>query len=575
MDFIEKSYKELSDQGLIGLDSMSRIVELIDNKYISPNLINNIFEYYMNNENLLVIKEYSKYFNNKELIKWICNIVKINRDDIILDGNVKINSFIDYLIQNNIPKEKLYGIQTNDIIRKLSLKNLSFNTNKDFSDNISNTDIIFNDVPFNNKTFDVIFLDFPSGIHNIIHANCCQKIKKLKIRGTKSEPLLLQFVMMSLNKNGRAALIVPDSLLFSDSLQPIQTRKYLVENYNLKKIVELDESKSSLLYFENNGTTQDILFSKLVGGMETNIMKLNSKTLNSNYSLYHKHYSDIIKPKNNELKYDSLENFLEISFEIPTKKLYIVLDKYYKNSESIQFNKEGYIYMTNKSDNDFYIHYIYHILGSEYEKFTKGKMLQFDIDKLTKYMVPVLDMETQKSICNYLMVSNNIINNNNQYIENNNKMKDYLINSIPKRETVELQNISELYNGPSLNKKLIGIIRNGLMAGTVYILNENEQLSNNSHYILITDEQYNLDYVYYMMKHSERDLQDLANLTSQPNLNKSNLMSYKILSIKKPSQMEIVSYCKDFDTNIEKYNMINKNIREKNIIDIILKLNNM
>ena len=37
------------------------------------------------------------------------------------------------------------------------------------------------------------------------------KIKKLKLRGTKSEPLLLQLIMCSLNKNGRAVLVVPDS----------------------------------------------------------------------------------------------------------------------------------------------------------------------------------------------------------------------------------------------------------------------------------------------------------------------------------------------------------------------------
>ena len=47
---------------------------------------------------------------------------------------------------------------------------------------------------------------------------------------------------------------------------------------------------------------------------------------------------------------------------------------------------------------------------------------------------------------------------------------------------IELNKICNLVTSQT-NKKLIGIIRNGLTAGTVNIINENTVLSNNSHYL--------------------------------------------------------------------------------------------
>ena len=63
---------------------------------------------------------------------------------------------------------------------------------------------------------DVILANEPMGIKNIVHASCCERIKELKIRGTKAEPLFLQLFMQALNDGGRCAVIVPDGVLFNE-----------------------------------------------------------------------------------------------------------------------------------------------------------------------------------------------------------------------------------------------------------------------------------------------------------------------------------------------------------------------
>ena len=583
-EIIKTTYNSLSDEGYKGLDSIQKLLSI--HKIKDYDTLDSVFNYYFENENLADIREYSRFYNKREHVKWIVNMVKLDKNKIetVLDGNVKINSFLeevvsfyknDKIYQDKI-EEKIFGIQTNDIIREISLLNYT---------NIVSTDVLTTDIPFKINSYDIIFFDFPMGIHNIIHANCCSKIKKLKIRGTKSEPLLLQFVMTSLNKKGRAVLIVPDSLLYSDSLQPIQTRKYLLEHFNVKKIVEL-EGMTSILYFENNGKTTNIEFSKLSDSIETPIMKLSVANINVNSSLYYKHYSDINKPTNNTITYKEAGELLNFN---TSNSNTLVLDKYYKNNESIRIESNELqemkitcenIYITDKDSSYFNINYLYYVLQSEYSKFTKGKMMQFDIDKIRKHKIPILSKMVQQSISNYMKLSKNIIDNNILYIKNYQEMKKSLLDTIPTDNMVELGSICNLYNASLPNnskpKKLIGIIRNGLTAGTVNLIKEDAVLSNNSHYIELNSTQnYMIEYVYNMMKHNETKLIELANLTPQPNLNKSNLLSFKIAGLDRNNQQQIIIYCNDFDNNIEKYKHINENINNKNIIDIVLKLNNI
>ena len=243
----------------LDVQTLSKLELEISNSNIDKKIyIKDLFKFYINNDNLNNVKEYSKYYNNDKLTEWITNFINPLDNNInIYDGNIKINSYLERITNNN----KIYGNQPNEQVYELIIFDLYLNNKLDLCKHISNHDILYEDIiskkdsSNHDSFFDLILYDFSNNQHNIIHANCCTKIKKLKIRGTKYEPLLLQLIMMSLNKNGRALLIVPDILLFGNSTQVIETRKYLIDNFNVKKVCQLDESllniksiKKSILY---------------------------------------------------------------------------------------------------------------------------------------------------------------------------------------------------------------------------------------------------------------------------------------------------------------------------------------
>jgi restriction endonuclease S subunit len=106
----------------------------------------------------------------------------------------------------------------------------------------------------------VILANMPFGLKGIKHAECCERVNNLKIRGTKSEPLFLQLMMVSLALGGRCAVVVPDGMLVNSSSCHNDTRKYLLDHFELKRVIKMNGQyfmntgiKPSILFFENTG----------------------------------------------------------------------------------------------------------------------------------------------------------------------------------------------------------------------------------------------------------------------------------------------------------------------------------
>ncbi len=624
---VNDTYYDLSIKNMS--DNIIETIKQFEVSELNPlSLINDIFYYHYQMDNLSVIKDYIKYYNNKLLSSWIVDLAnpkidskKGNITETIFDGNLKINSFLDIIIEkanknkinwaNN--KDKLFGLQTNHLVKDMCMANLTIGMKEVFGKNVISNDILLNDIGTNINSFDLILFDMPNGLHNIVHASCCNKIKKLKIRGTKSEPLLLQLIMTSLNKNGRAVVVVPDSLLFSDSIQPIETRKYLLENFNVKKIVQIDEAlyfgrgiKNSILYFENNGKTSLVEFSKISLNnnniVETKLVDMSfDKIKNNIHSLYYKNYENTITSNiNDKMEYVSINDVFNIYTNEEIKNSnnkVLTLNKYYKNDNSVcvydnvksiklsdKDNKDNTIayYFVDKANKEyvdgFMIKYLESVLRSKHEQFVKGKMNQFDINKINEIKIPVLSKIKQLAVCNYINISNKIVANNNEKINMFKELKRCVMDSIHSESFVELKTITKLYLGEKLSdNKLIGIIRNGLTAGSVYRPDDINQISTNSHYLVMsaTGSKYNLDFVYHWLLHNEDKLKELSNLTSQSNLNQNNLLSFKIPEIDIEKQNEVVSYCNDFESQIIKYELDNKSNMEKDIWSTVLKLHNI
>jgi len=114
--------------------------------------------------------------------------------------------------------------------------------------------------------YDLILANMPFGLKGIKHADCCERVKDLKIRGTKSEPLFLQLMMVSLNRGGRCAVVVPDGMLVNSSSCHNDTRKYLLNNFELKRVIKMKGQffmntgiQPSILFFENTGKPTSVV----------------------------------------------------------------------------------------------------------------------------------------------------------------------------------------------------------------------------------------------------------------------------------------------------------------------------
>ena len=236
---------------------------------------------------------------------------------------------------------------------------------------------------------------------------------------------------------------------------------------------------------------------------------------------------------------------------------------------------EHYIVSKKLDMYNFNVKLLENIVRTKHLNLVKGKMNQFDISKITQIEIPIISDLIKKSICDYLEITNQVISDNNNKILNTQKLKSCLLNSICSDKLIPIENIVKLHDKKSEldNTKMIGVIRNGMTAGQVYILDKVENISTNSHYLKLSDINYLIDFIYQYLKHNETKLKDLSNLNPQPNLSQTNLLNFKIPILSMENQIELITHCNDFDSIINKYEANNRVLIEKDIMGTILKIN--
>ena len=161
---------------------------------------------------------------------------------------------IDWAVQ----QKEIHGCDTDPKVAGVARLNLFMETGGNRSTNLLTHDSLYGDLT--QTQYDVILANMPFGIKGIKHADCCERVKNLKIRGTKSEPLFLQLMMVSLARGGRCAVVVPDGMLVNSSSCHNDTRKYLLDHFELKRVIKMNGQyfmntgiKPSILFFENTG----------------------------------------------------------------------------------------------------------------------------------------------------------------------------------------------------------------------------------------------------------------------------------------------------------------------------------
>ena len=177
-----------------------------------------------------------------------------------------LTAFIKYFKKNHADKpidwsvqeKEIHGCDTDPRVAGVSRLNLFMETGGNPTTNLRTHDSLYGDLI--QTGYDVILANMPFGLKGIKHAECCERVKDLKIRGTKSEPLFLQLMMVSLNKGGRCAVVVPDGMLVNSSTCHNDTRKYLLSHFELKRVIKMKGQ-----FFMNTGIQPSILFFEKTG----------------------------------------------------------------------------------------------------------------------------------------------------------------------------------------------------------------------------------------------------------------------------------------------------------------------
>ena len=509
---------------LESIDNFIKIIKLVDTLdleklEIDKDIIGTIYELHLKTGSAGGgMRDLGQYFTHRSVIEYMIGLCdpKMIGDKIekIIDPTCGTGGFLTMTVKylnkkyKNIDWEKnsdrLIGFDLDENVVNITKINLLIEA-KTHMDKIICRDTLYNDMKITEEQgelmADVLLCNEPMGIMNLQHANCCDRIKNLKIRGTKAEPLFLQLFMEALNANGRCAVVVPDGVLFNESNLHQGTRKKLIEEFNLVKVVALNDKEfflntgvqTSILYFENNGKTTNTTFSSISLSdnelVEEHIMDVNYDTLvKNNYSLFINKYKVSLENRIDGIEYKKLgdictflpkskrpasfgKNIGEFEFFTSSMKIKRCDIADYKEKSliigdggvaninySCNFSCSDHNYVLICNDKNINIKYLYFYLRfniSIIELGFKGSTLKNLSKNFVKELeIPIPSLEVQNAIVEQL----DVINENNstckkQIDEFKKIMKYYVKTNTLFGEEKRLEDICEFQNGKTITKK--------------------------------------------------------------------------------------------------------------------------
>jgi len=497
----------------------------LSNKY---DIIGTIYELHLKSGTSNAMRDLGQYYTHRLAINFmikLCEPVLKKNGSIekIVDPTMGTGGFLTMSVKylndkykNKIDwsknKNNLYGFDIDDNVKNMALLNLLLEMGELCKDTIAKQDTLHNDMKLPNDTIfekaDVILANEPMGLKNITHASCCERIKELKMRGTKAEPLFLQLFMQSLADKGRCAVIIPDGVLFNDSNLHNDTRKYLVENFNLKKIIALNDDfflntgvKTSILYFVKDGKTKEVEFSELkIKGEdveETSVIKVKYDDIVKNkYSLFVNKYNAIEIEKIEGIVYKKLGELIieNNSGEVISKDYWNIGDKIlysccqnymmtnYSKFPEKKLTKEGDLLLPRNGSgipyvkipliNSLYTNvvqrivldkkicnykYVYYAVNSNIEQIIKkvniGTIPSYNFDLWKSFEIPIPSLIIQNAIVEKLDVLHSNIENSKKIAEEYRKILKYYVESQTKHEKKDkINNICRLKGGKRIPK---------------------------------------------------------------------------------------------------------------------------
>lgn len=529
----------------------------------------------------------SSYLNySMDIIKSSISSLSNKSQVLILSSHLgEYNKYI-----NNINNVDIYDINKENAILSQMEYDYNYSTNNSMNNSTNNNiNIKYDDYIHNNiiyKSYDIILCNFPNGLRNIIHANCCEKIKRLKIRGTKSEPLILQLIMMSLNVNGKASIIVPNTLLNNDSKQHIETRNYLINNFNVSNIITCDNNLS-ILFFEKNGLTKQTTFSKIENNQIVKLFDVYyDKIVGRNYNLYYEKYINIdcnissLSSCNNSKLIDIVniveildncnncnDNYLKIPrFLGDNQKVEILFDNYNLETDNMSLIVKD----TNIINQKFFNYYFLYMLAPNLITSTTGKSKKIDINILLDTEINIPNMENQNKIVEFFDINYSTINQIKKQISNmiilKNKYIETITNNYPMIKLNDICDIDVKPNVDFLNCGILCVQRNSKSAGNTFYYKKKDDINTNVYYINVKSNIcFNISSLYILLKYNEANLNKLASITNTINLSRNNLQNFEIKNIPINIQENIEKKINEYDNMIKSLlfnveNLINTNV---------------
>lgn len=288
------------------------------------------FEYFLK-DSVSVGNDLGEYFTPRHIVRLMTDLIDPKFNEKVYDpccgtGGFLIQAFrhIKKKIKNTRENMKILEESTcwgREITGTAKIAKMNMIIIGDGHTNITQTDSLENPV---NDEFDVVMTNFPFS----------QTSKYSSLYGFHNKdanPVFLKHVINSLTKTGRAAVVVPDGLLFDKGIEYKNIRQTLLTTCNVLAVIQLDPfvfkpytgQPTSIIIFEKGKQTKKVWFFDLINdGFKKTTSKKGRPAIKDNNDI------PLLRELWNE-KIDSDHSF-SIDFDIIKKNNYKLTMNSYK-----------------------------------------------------------------------------------------------------------------------------------------------------------------------------------------------------------------------------------------------------
>jgi hypothetical protein len=235
-----------------------------------------VYEQHLSTGSSSASRDLGQYFTMREIcmymIKLCAPCIKDGVPESVCDPTMGTGGFLTAYVKyfkKHFPdasidwSKQIHGCDTDPRVAALCKLNLFMETGGTCMTNVVKHDSLYGGLPCE---CDVILANMPFGLKGINYENCCERVAALNIKGTKSEPLFLQLIMVYLKMGGRCAVVVPDGMVVNISACHTKTRKYLLDNFEVRRIIKLKGKlfmntaiQPSIIFFERTGKPTEVV----------------------------------------------------------------------------------------------------------------------------------------------------------------------------------------------------------------------------------------------------------------------------------------------------------------------------